>query len=103
MTERKLLDLVINYGLELRTAGYCEGCSEEESGLAYRTEADALLSEIRQRLEALERDAARYKRLRKGLCPMEIGEILGRSDDYDTNLDAEVDAAIDAAMAEGEG
>jgi hypothetical protein len=68
MTDKSLIELVEEYGCYQKYAGYYDGVGRPGPSEESIDQADALLSEIRQRLEAdaerlagLERGAARYR------------------------------------------
>lgn len=95
----KLIELVEEYGI-LR---YRLACIGERNHASLAARADERKAEIRAKVQELEREAARYKRLRRGICPQaDLPGILGFRGEYnpllDLEIDAEIDKAVDAAM-----
>lgn len=105
------MELVEEYGDRRESVGWCDAADREKLERAAQEEADALLSEIRQRLEAMERDAARYRWLRGEVdgpvLPLAqvVWKLNGNRESHNwTNLadGLSLDEHVDAAMAEGE-
>ena len=76
----------------------CDQCTRDALADSEAGEADALLSEIRQRLEAMERDAARYAHIISRITQSELETVIRREHDDDGEYTTFLVQMIDAAM-----